>query len=116
VKPRQDQRPGKVAGAEQKVQGYTLDQREKTMPLHYQIKVKGALDDTWSDWFDGLTITHDAAGDTLLEGAVRDQTALYGLIAKARDLGLSLITVEQRTTALNTDPAAPPGRTTDVSQ
>ena len=36
------------------------------MALHYQIKVKGALDDDWSEWFDGLMITHDAAGDTLL--------------------------------------------------
>ncbi len=68
------------------------------MPLHDQITVKGALDDDWSAWFDGLTITHDTAGDTLLEGAIRDQTALYGLIAKARDLGLTLIAVEQRTT------------------
>jgi len=49
-------------------------------------KVKGALDDDWSEWFDGLTIRHDAAGDTLLGGAVRDQTALYGLIAKAREM------------------------------
>jgi hypothetical protein len=74
-------------------------------------KVKGALDDDWSEWFDGLTIRHDAAGDTLLGGAVRDQTALYGLIAKARDLGLSLIPVGQRTTATETDPLAPPGHT-----
>lgn len=86
------------------------------MPLHTQIKVKGTLDDSWSDWFDGLTITHDAAGDTILEGAVRDQTALYGLIGKVRDLGLSLIAVEQRSTAMDSDPAAPPGRTTDHSQ
>ena len=86
------------------------------MALHYQIKVTGVLDEDWSDWFDGLTITHDATGDTILEGAVRDQTALYGLIAKARDLGLSLIAVEQHTTAMNTDPAAPLGRTTDLSQ
>jgi hypothetical protein len=85
------------------------------MPLLYQMKVKGTLDDTWSDWFDGLTITHDAAGDTLLEGAVRDQTALYGLIAKARDLGLTLIAVEQCTTVMKTDSPVPPGRTTDLS-
>ena len=85
------------------------------MALHYQITVKGALDDAWSDWFDGLTITHDADGDTTLEGAVRDQTALYGLIAKARDLGLTLVAVKQRITAVNPDPAAPPGRTTDLS-
>jgi hypothetical protein len=89
---------------------------EKTMPLHYQIKVKGVLDDTWSEWFDGLRITHDAAGDTLLEGAVRDQTALYGLLGKARDMGLTLIAVEQRTSAMNTDPAVPPRGTTDLSQ
>ncbi len=53
---------------------------------------------------------------TMLDGAVRDQTALYGLIAKARDLGLTLIAVEQRTTAMKTEPAAPPGYTDDVSQ
>jgi hypothetical protein len=97
------------------VQGYTLDETEKTMPLHYQIKVKGVLDDTWSDWFDGLTITHDAAGNTLLEGAVRDQTALYGLLAKARDLQLTLIAVEQHATAMKSDPAEPARCTTDLS-
>ena len=86
------------------------------MALQYRMRLKGTLDDSWSDWFDGMTISHDAGGDTMLEGAVRDQTALYGLIAKARDLGLSLIAVEQRTTAMNTDPAAPLGRTTDLSQ
>jgi hypothetical protein len=86
------------------------------MARQYHIKLKGSLDDSWSDWFDGLTITHDAAGDTLLEGAVRDQAALYGLIAKARDLGLSLLAVEQRSTAMNTEPAAPPGCTTDLRQ
>jgi hypothetical protein len=116
VRPQRDRRAGTAAGVEQKVQGYTLDETEKTMPLHYQIKVKGVLDDTWSDWFDGLRITHDAAGDTLLEGAVRDQTALYGLIAKARDLQLTLIAVEQRTSAMKADPATTLGYTDDVSQ
>ena len=85
------------------------------MPLHYQIKLKGVLDDTWSEWFDGLMITHDAAGDTLLEGAVRDQTALYGLLAKARDMGLTLIALEQRITAMKTDPAMPLRCTDDRS-
>ena len=88
------------------------------MALQYRMRLKGTLDDSWSDWFDGLTITHDAAGDTILAGAVRDQTALYGLIAKARDLGLTLIAVEQRTSATKTDSAAMPGSTstTDLSQ
>ena len=101
---------------ERDVQGCTLNEMEKIMPLHYQIKVKGILDDAWSEWFDGLRITHDAAGDTLLEGAVRDQTALYGLLGKARDMGLTLIAVEQRTSAMKADPAATPGYTDDVSQ
>ena len=77
------------------------------MPLQYQIMVKGTLDEAWSDWFDGLQMTHDAAGDTMLAGAVRDQTALYGLIAKARDLGLALITVEQRIAVTQAGPPAP---------
>ena len=63
------------------------------MVLHYQITVKEHLDDSWSTWFDGLTITHDADGMSTLAGAVRDQSALYGLIDKARDLGLTLVAV-----------------------
>jgi hypothetical protein len=63
------------------------------MALHYQITVKEHLDHSWSAWFDGLTITHDADGMSTLSGAVRDQSALYGLIDKARDLGLTLVAV-----------------------
>ncbi len=63
------------------------------MALHYQITVNEMLDASWSAWFDGLTITHNADGNTLITGLVRDQTALYGLIDKARDLGLTLISV-----------------------
>ena len=59
----------------------------------YQIRVKGHLDDRWSDWFDGLTITLEANGDTLLTGPVVDQAALYGLLKKVHDLGLPLISV-----------------------
>ena len=63
------------------------------MNLHYQIMVKEYLDDSWAAWFDGLTISHAADGVTTLEGSIRDQTALYGLIDKARDLGLTLVRV-----------------------
>ena len=70
------------------------------MVLHYQITVKEYLDESWSTWFDGLTITHDADGMSTLAGAVRDQSALYGLIDKARDLGLTLVAVGR---------SAPPG-------
>jgi hypothetical protein len=63
------------------------------MILHYQITVKEYLEDTWSEWFDSLTITHAQDGTTTLTGAVRDQAALHGLIAKIRDLGLTLVVV-----------------------
>lgn len=64
------------------------------MALHYQITVKEYLEDSWSASFDSLTITHTPNGSTTLAGAVRDQTALYGLIAKIRDLGLTLVSIE----------------------
>jgi hypothetical protein len=63
------------------------------MPEHYQIRVKGHLDLDWSAWFDGFTIIHAADGTTIIAGLVADQSALYGLIGKARDLGLMLIAV-----------------------
>ncbi len=72
------------------------------MTLHYKITVKEYLDGSWSDWFDSLAITHAEDGITTLAGAVRDQTALYGLIAKIRDLGLTLVDVSPYT------PVVPP--------
>jgi hypothetical protein len=64
------------------------------MPTRYRIEVKEQLDTHWAAWFDGMTISHTAEGSTLLEGLVVDQAALYGLIRKLRDLGLSLIAVQ----------------------
>jgi hypothetical protein len=58
-----------------------------------QIRVKGQIDERWSEWLDGLTITHTEEGDTVLTGSVLDQSALYGLITKLRDLGLSLLAI-----------------------
>ena len=69
------------------------DKAEQTMNLHYQITVKEYLEDSWAAWFDGLTISHAPDGATTLEGSIRDQSALYGLIDKARDLGLTLLAV-----------------------
>ena len=74
------------------------------MPDHYQIRVKTHLDLNWSAWFDDLTITHDADGCTTISGRVADQAALYGLISKARNLGLTLIAV-QRIAAEHPGPA-----------
>jgi hypothetical protein len=59
----------------------------------YQIRVRGALDPRWSDWFAELTITHEADGSTLLAGPLADQAALYGVISRMRDLGLTLLAV-----------------------
>jgi hypothetical protein len=62
-------------------------------PTIYCIRVKGHLDLHWSHWFDGLTITHEANGETLLSGPVVDQAALYGLLLKIHDLNLPLLAV-----------------------
>jgi hypothetical protein len=62
-------------------------------PACYQIRVRGALDPRWSDWFAELTITHEADGSTLLAGPLADQAALYGVISRMRDLGLTLLAV-----------------------
>jgi hypothetical protein len=59
----------------------------------YEIRVKGHLDERWSDWFDGLEITNLQNGETMLYGYVVDQAALHGVLAKVRDLGLQLIAV-----------------------
>jgi len=59
----------------------------------YQIRLKGHLDSQWTDWFDGLTVTLEEDGNTLLSGPVIDQAALHGLLSKVRDLGLPLIAV-----------------------
>jgi hypothetical protein len=60
-------------------------------PAVYQITVKGQLNADWCAWFDGMTITQDATGVTLITGPVADQAALYGLLRKVRDLGLTLL-------------------------
>ena len=59
----------------------------------YTIRIKGHLDPTWSDWFDGMQIAHEPDEVTLLQGAVADQAALHGLLAKVGDLGLPLLSV-----------------------
>jgi hypothetical protein len=61
--------------------------------LSIEIRVKGQIDEHWSDWFDDLTITHTDQDETILSGTVVDQAALYGLLAKLRDLGLPLLSV-----------------------
>jgi hypothetical protein len=64
-----------------------------SQPVVYQIRIKGHLGQQWTDWFEGLTITLEENGDTLLTGPVVDQAALHGLLKKVRDLGMPLVSV-----------------------
>jgi hypothetical protein len=64
-------------------------------PTAYQIRIKGHLGQQWTDWFEGLTITLEDNGDTLLTGPVADQAALHGLLKKVRDLGVTLLAVNR---------------------
>ncbi len=59
----------------------------------YEISLKGHLNENWDDWFDGLTITLEEAGNTVLSGSVIDDAALHGVLKKIRDLGLTLLSV-----------------------
>lgn len=69
--------------------------REFDEPGVYHIRVKGNLDEKWADWFNGFTITPQANDETLLTGPVADQCALHGVLARIRDLGLPLLSVER---------------------
>src|SRR6266496_862233 len=70
----------------------TTDPRQ---PMVYQIRIQGHLGSEWTDWFEGLSITLEDNGETLLTGSVVDQAALYGLLRKVRDLGLPLLAVNR---------------------
>ncbi len=64
-------------------------------PERYEIRIQGHLDDKWANWFEGLTITREDNGETLLIGPVVDQAALYGVLRKVRDLGMPLLSVSR---------------------
>lgn len=67
----------------------------------YQIKVKGHLDEQWSDWLGGLAITHDDQGNTLLSGLIPDQAALHGILVQIRDRGLPLLSLARAETEVS---------------
>jgi hypothetical protein len=61
--------------------------------VRVQIRLKGHLDQRWSDWFAGLTLAHEPGGTTTLRGSLTDQAQLYGVLAQVRDLGATLISL-----------------------
>ena len=67
--------------------------QDADQPRVYQIRIKGHLSPQWADWFEGLTITLEEDGNTLLTGTVIDQAALHGLLKKVRDLAAPLLSV-----------------------
>ncbi len=73
---------------------------EPGRPIVYQIRLKGHLDNRWADACDGLTVTLEETGDTLLTVSIVDQAALYGLLRKLRDLGAPLISINPAGSAL----------------
>ena len=68
---------------------------EQTKQLNYEIKIKGEIDPVWEEWFEGLSLTHDPEGNTVLTGPIIDHTALHSILLKIRDLNLKLISVNE---------------------
>ena len=63
--------------------------------VFYEIRVEGHIGDSWSSWFEGLTIRHEESGETVLSGPLVDEAALHGVLIKIRDLGLPLVEVRR---------------------
>jgi hypothetical protein len=68
-----------------------MDTEGREEAARYEVHVEGLLDERWSAWFDGLQLTSEPGGATVIAGPVADQAALHGLLAKVRDLGLPLL-------------------------
>ena len=79
----------------------------RPVPSGYRLRVDGHLDQHWSSWFGELTLTHEDDGTTCLTAAVTDQAQLHGLLAKIRDLGVTLISVDA-VDVVTGERAAPP--------
>ena len=82
--------------------------RDANRPVFYQIRINGHLGQQWMNWFDGLTITLEEDGNTLLSGPIVDQSALHGVLKRIRDLGMPLLSVnpvdQSQTSKADTDP------------
>lgn len=93
--------------------GVTADDRSPgTQPAaetpipQYEIRIKGHLGPRWSAWFDGLTLTTEADGTTVIAGPVADQAALHGVLQRLRDVGVHLVSLHQLSSDATTEPRA----------
>jgi hypothetical protein len=68
---------------------------ETDKPAIYEFRIKARLTAERAAWFEGLSVTAEESGETLLRGVIQDQAALHGVLAKIRDLGLPLLKVER---------------------
>ena len=82
---------------------YVQEARMKQPDITYEFRVEGHLNRDWEEWLGGLILTYTETGETILTGPLRDQSALYGVLMKMRDLGLKLISVRQVEPRDNTD-------------
>lgn len=83
---------------------------------YYRIRIKGHLAAHWAEWFDGMTIARLDSGETLIEGSVVDQAALYGMLNHIRDLGLPLLAVDRVETSAEPTARADPSASTLTSE
>jgi hypothetical protein len=110
INERRQRRPRSIAGSNSRRSAMS----EISTGMHheagrYEIRLKGHLDSRWAAWFDGLTLTNENDGTTLIQGPIADQAALHGLLQKVRDVGLPLVSVTQ------VDPGQPTVSTTDAA-
>lgn len=81
------------------------DDYKKSSQIIYEIKIKGRLDERWSEWFERLAFTHESGDTTTLSGPLPDQVALHSILLKIRDMNLTLISVTQsESTGFGQDP------------
>jgi hypothetical protein len=84
-----------VPARPREAKGVEMGMYEPEPAARYEIRVKGVLDSRWSTWFEGLQISSDEPGETLIAGPIIDQAALHGVLGKIRDLALPLISVRR---------------------
>ena len=83
------------AGGKEQMTGTTRIHGDRQEGGRYEIRLKGHLDSRWAAWFDGLSLTHESDGTTVIHCQIVDQAALHGVLQKVRDVGLPLVSVEQ---------------------